>query len=153
MIFSSSISRYIDMFLRNRRVCVSFGSFHIRSDEQCVNCLHVLLITALHGGVSLSPAIPPAIQRRQIMFEYGREDENIYSQCSAGIWRFRYTAITRPSRMANTNGNVHSVHDNTLPSDLPAWAYDLHPDDDEFRAGYPFSDVPELEPTGELNTV
>ena len=85
MIFSSSISRYIDMFLRNRRVCVSFGSFHIRSDEQCVNCLHVLLITALHGGVSLSPAIPPAIQRRQIMFEYGREDENIYSQCSAGI--------------------------------------------------------------------
>lgn len=153
MIFSSSISRYIDIFPRNRRVCVSSGSFNIRSDRRCVHCLHVLLITALHGKISLSPSVTPAIQRRQIMFEYGREYENVYSQCSADIWHSRWSAILRSSRMANTNGDVHSGHDSTLSSDLPAWAYDLHPDDDEFRAGYPFSDIPELEPTGELNTV
>ena len=54
--------------------------------------------------------------------------------------------------MTNSSDDADSEYTNPLPSDFPAWAYDLHPDDDEFRAGYPFSDIPESELSGEACT-
>jgi hypothetical protein len=53
------------------------------------------------------------------------------------------------NQMANSKGDINPAYDNSLSSDFPDWAYDLNPDDDEFRAGYPFSDVSELELSGE----
>lgn len=51
--------------------------------------------------------------------------------------------------MASSNGDTNSVDDTPMQLDLPHWAYDMYPDDDEFRAGYPFSDIPEMDSDGE----
>jgi hypothetical protein len=50
--------------------------------------------------------------------------------------------------MANFNGDFNPVYGNPLPSEFSHWPLDLYVDDDEFRAGYPFSDIPEMEPDG-----
>ncbi|CAF1503501.1 unnamed protein product [Adineta steineri] len=48
--------------------------------------------------------------------------------------------------MANFNGNSNPDHINLLPIEFAHTALDLDWNDDEvFRAGYPFSDIPEME--------
>ncbi|CAF3951274.1 unnamed protein product [Rotaria sordida] len=47
--------------------------------------------------------------------------------------------------MTNFNGDFNPVYNNPLPPVFAHWPLDLDLDDDEFRAGYPFSDIPEME--------
>jgi hypothetical protein len=50
--------------------------------------------------------------------------------------------------MSNSNGDFNSVYNHPLPPEFMYWPLDSYMDDDEFRAGYPFSDVPEMESNG-----
>ncbi|CAF1123447.1 unnamed protein product [Rotaria sp. Silwood1] len=47
--------------------------------------------------------------------------------------------------MTNSNEDFNPVYNNPLPPEFAHWSLDLYLDDDEFRAGYPFSDIPEIE--------
>ncbi|CAF4033759.1 unnamed protein product, partial [Rotaria sordida] len=47
--------------------------------------------------------------------------------------------------MTNSNEDFNPVYNNPLPPEFAHWSLDLYLDDDEFRAGYPFSDIPEME--------
>ncbi|CAF1496188.1 unnamed protein product, partial [Rotaria sordida] len=47
--------------------------------------------------------------------------------------------------MTNFNGNFNSVYNNPLPLEYAHWSLDSYVDDDEFRDGYPFSDISEVE--------
>ncbi|CAF1338438.1 unnamed protein product [Rotaria sordida] len=48
--------------------------------------------------------------------------------------------------MTDSDDDFNSVFNNPLPPKFIHWPLDLDIDDDEFRARYPFSDVPEMEP-------
>lgn len=50
--------------------------------------------------------------------------------------------------MANSNDNSDPVFNDILPPEFARWASGLDFDDEEFRAGYPFLDVLEVEPYG-----
>ncbi len=48
----------------------------------------------------------------------------------------------------HSNGDLDPFFDTFLPPEYAQWPFMLDYDDDEFRAGYPFSDVPEMEVNG-----
>jgi hypothetical protein len=51
--------------------------------------------------------------------------------------------------MTNFNGNFNRAYNNPLPSEFAHSLFDLDLDDDDrFRAGYPFSDILEMESNG-----
>ena len=50
--------------------------------------------------------------------------------------------------MTNLNEDFNPVYNDPLPPEFAHWSLDLYFDDDEFRAGYPFSDIPEIESNG-----
>jgi len=56
--------------------------------------------------------------------------------------------------MANSDENFDSAFNDPLPPEFIRWSLGLDFDDDEeFRAGYPFTDVPEIEPNGLLFSI
>lgn len=55
--------------------------------------------------------------------------------------------------MANSDENFDPASNNLVPPEFIRWSLGLDFDDEEFRAGYPFSDVPEVEPNGLLFSV
>jgi hypothetical protein len=50
--------------------------------------------------------------------------------------------------MTDPNDNFHPFYNDYFPPQYGPWSYGLDYDDDEFRAGNPFSDVPEMEHNG-----
>ena len=50
--------------------------------------------------------------------------------------------------MTNPNDDFNPLFNNHLPPEFAHWAHGLDYNDDEFRAGYPFSDVEETESNG-----
>ena len=52
--------------------------------------------------------------------------------------------------MTNPDDNFNPLFNNLLPPEFAHWSYGLDYDDDEFRAGYPFSDVQEMELNGSI---
>jgi len=53
--------------------------------------------------------------------------------------------------MTNSNDELNPIHNNSLLFEFPHWSSGLDWDDDEFRAGYPFPDTPEIESKGEMH--
>ena len=50
--------------------------------------------------------------------------------------------------MTNINGDFIPIENNSLPPEFAQWPLDMYLDDDEFRAGYPFSPLLENELNG-----
>lgn len=48
----------------------------------------------------------------------------------------------------SNNGDFNTFYGNPLPPEFAHWPLDMYMDDDEFRAGYPFTDIPEMESNG-----
>lgn len=55
--------------------------------------------------------------------------------------------------MTNSNGDFNPVLNNSLPPELAHWSFGLDYNDDEFRAGYPFPDLPKTELSGSIFSI
>ena len=61
---------------------------------------------------------------------------------------FTFRLINVPDTMTNSNEDFNPVYTDPFPLEFLHGLSGLDWDDDEFRAGYPFSDIPEMESKG-----